>query len=294
MFASGAMSGSGVDGRMYHFCDEDKNLIAFISLDQKQELCENALLLIPGLTDGFMSLPYTPRLSSSFLQLGYSVVQMQISSSFMQFGFSSIQKDCQELTKLIKFLREELNFKNIALLGHSTGAQDCIYLLRHSPARDFISAVILQGAVGDRDILESDPNLREMLVQARDLEARDQDGAFLPDLLYGAPITARRLLSLGQRLSEEDMFSVDLTEEELHSILKVVQIPILMCFSSNDKYVPNPSVQRDLARKMTSVLKASNPSLVDCMYLDGDHALTSEAMYTPFIEYLIGFFKKIS
>ena len=268
-----------IEGRMFQFSiKSDKNLVAFVSLNSDHKPCNNAAVLIPGQTDGFMSMAYTASLSKALQVIGFSLVQAQISSSFMQFGFSSIEKDCEELTLLVSYLKEELSFEKIVFLGHSTGAQDVVYFLRHSPMKGLVSAVVLQGAVGDRDIINSDPSLLKMLKEAKKLQAEGKGRAFLSDFLYDAPVTANRFLSLAERLGKEDMFSLDLTEEELHSILEPIQIPILLCFSSNDEYVPNQPAQRELAKRMVSVLRALQVPEVECKYYDGDHGLTTETI----------------
>lgn len=282
-----------MEGRMFNFSEDDKNLLAFVSTSQSH-VCTNALVLIPGLTDGLMSMAYSPHLARTLQQMDYSLVQVQISSSFMQFGFGSIQKDCKELTELVLFLKDKLGFKKIGLLGHSTGAQDCLYFLRHSTSRDLISAVVLQGAVGDRDYIQSNPELLKMVEKARELNNSGKEQTFLRDYLYNAPITAKRFSSLAERLSDEDMFSVDLTEEELLPILEPVTIPISLCFSSGDEYIPDPSAQRRLADRMVSVLKAGRSSVrVECSYYEGNHGLTEEKMYTPFVKDVASFLKNI-
>lgn len=180
---------------MFNFSKDDKNLVTFVSYNSSHDLCSHALVLIPGLTDGIMSMGYSAHLADALQKIDFSLVQMHISSSFMQFGFSTIQRDCEELTKLVLFLKNELNFKKMAFLGHSTGAQDILYFLQHSTVRDVVGTVILQGAVGDRDYIHSDPALLTMLEEARELRAKGKEEAFLQDFLYEAPVTARRFLS---------------------------------------------------------------------------------------------------
>lgn len=279
-----------IEGRMFQFSAKtDKNLVAFVSLNSDHKLCKNAVVLVPGQTDGFMSMAYSASLSKSLKAKGFALVQAQISSSFMQFGFSSIQKDSEELTLLVSYLKEKLSFEKIVFLGHSTGAQDVVYFLRHSPMKGVVSAVVLQGAVGDRDIINSDPSLLEMLKEAKWLQAEGKEQSFLSNRLYDAPVTASRFLSLAERLSEEDMFSLDLTEEELSDILKPIQVPILLCFSSNDEYVPDQAAQRELGKRMVGVLRGQHVPVVEYKYYDGDHGLTTEAMYSPFVEDVVSF-----
>lgn len=283
----------GLEGRMFNFSKKDKNLVSFVSVGQSHELCTNALVLLPGLTDGFLSMAYSGSLSRELGTVDYSLVQVQISSSFMQFGFSSIQKDCEELTALVLFLKEQLNFKKIALLGHSTGAQDSVYFLRHSTMREHVGAVILQGAVGDRDVIHGDPTQLEMLEEARKLRKEGKEEVFLRNFLYDAPVTASRFLSLAERLSDEDMFSVDLTEDELRPIFGHIKVPVSLCFSSNDEYVTDHPAQRELATRLVRVLKSGGSHLVECNYYCGDHGLSEKTMYMPFVNDVVSFLKNI-
>ena len=279
---------------MFNFSAEDKNLVAFVSLGKKHEVsvCTNALILIPGLTDGFMSMSYSAQLSRELSEIDYSLVQVQISSSFMQFGFSSIQRDCKELTALVLFLRKKFNFERLALLGHSTGAQDSVYFLRHSSAKDDIQAVILQGAVGDRDIICGDTSLQKMSQEAMKLREEGKQDVFLQGDLYGAPVTARRFLSLSERLSAEDMFSMDLTESELGSIFGHIRVPISLCFSAGDEYISDSTAQQRMTARLVETLKASSP-VVECRYYEGDHGLTEVTMYAPFVKDVVSFLKRV-
>ena len=282
---------NALSGSLFNFSTENKNLVAFVSL-HKDKVCNNALILIPGQADGFMSMTYSKLLSDRLLQLDYSMVQVQISSSFLQFGFGSIQKDCTELTELVSFLKKEMDFKKIIFLGHSTGAQDSLYFLRYSTLRSVVNAVILQGAVSDRDIILSDPTLLKMHKQAHELKIEGKEDSFLEDYLFDAPITAKRFLSLSERLSDEDMFSLDLTENELRPILEPIEMPVMLCFSSEDEYVPNYTAQRELAERMVRILNEKS-SLVECKYFSGNHALTDEVMYKPFVSDVVEFLTKI-
>ena len=282
---------SFVDGRLFQFSKTDKNLVAFVSLGSDHKPCKNAVILIPGLTDGFMSMAYSSNLSKTLREKDFSLVMAQISSSFMQFGFSNIDKDCDELTLLVSHLKEEMAFEKIVFIGHSTGAQDVVYFLRQSPMKDVVDAVVLQGAVGDRDSITADPNLLKLLGEARKLREEGRENVFLSEPLYDAPVTALRFLSLAERLSKEDMFSVDLTEEELSRIFKAVRVPILLCFSAEDEYVPDHPAQKKMAEKLVNVLAKQVPQ-VEYKYFTGDHGLTQETMYSPFVKYAAEFIFK--
>lgn len=273
---------------MFHFSSEDKNLLGFVSLTSTKAVCSNALILVPGLTDGFMSLDYTEHLSSELLKIEYSLVQVNLSSSFYQFGVCSLQSDCRELTQLVKYIKKEYNFKNIVFLGHSTGAQDALFFVGHSEMSELIDGFILQGAVSDRDVISTMESTPRMLEEAHRLKADGKLDSVLSEKFEGAVITARRYLSLAERLGEDDMFSIDLTKEEMKQIIPQVQVPIALCYSAEDEYVPDKEGQRQMATRLDDTLKLTSPK-VYMKYFSGDHGLSKPEYYSPFVEYVCNF-----
>lgn len=60
--------------------------------------------------------------------------------------------------------------------------------------------------------------------------------------LYGSPVTARRLVSLTQHRTDDDFFSLGLSEEYLHARLShVPSVPVLLLCCLDDEYVPHGS-----------------------------------------------------
>lgn len=277
---------------MFHYCDEDRSLLGFVSLKDDGTVCRNALVQVYGIRSGFMSLKCTEQLSNELLKINYSLVQVNLSSTFLQFGIASLKSDCTELTKLMKKIKQLYRFEHVAMLGHSTGCQDALYFERYSEAADFLDAIILQGAVSDRDWLVRQEETPQMLKQAEKLKEEDKEYALLSERLLGAPITAYRFLSLAGRLTDDDMFSVDLTEEELKPILSPVKVPILVCFSEEDEAVFDRLAQKAFAMKMISVLKESSPR-VECRYFPGDHGLTKVEYYEPFMSCVCHFLSSL-
>jgi len=51
----------------------------------------------------------------------------------------------------MKKIKELYSFQCVAMLGHSTGAQDALYFARYGEAADSLDVVVLQSAVGDHD-----------------------------------------------------------------------------------------------------------------------------------------------
>ncbi len=168
------------------------------------------------------------------------------------------------------------------------GCQDILFFQRHSSLSSAVDAVILQAAVSDRDIIETIPETQSMLQEAREYRSNNQEERCLTERYFDAPITASRYLSLAERLGDDDMFSVDLTELELFPLLSSVKVPISLCFSAQDEYVPDRDGQRLLAERMVRVLQGNSPR-VECRYFDGDHMLTRPEHYRAFVDYVIEF-----
>ena len=97
-----------------------------------------------------------------------------------------------------------------------------------------------------------------------------------------------RFLSLAGRLTDDDMFSTDLTEEELDPILRCINVPILLCLSEQDQYVPDHSALREFSQKMISVLR-KHTSRAECKYYEGNHGLSEAKYYEPFVKDVVTF-----
>lgn len=283
---------AAISGELIRVSAQNKSVLAFVSHSNsdRKELCSNALVLIPGLTDGMMTMSYTHALNSSLLSIDYSLVQVNLSTSFCQFGLHSLETDVQELTLIIQYLKEQLHFNKLILLGHSTGCQDVLSLLRHSPAAASVTAIILQGAVSDRDGMVLDDTTPGLLREARDLADKGCPGRLLSDLYCDAPITAERFLSLAGRLTPDDMFSCDLTCNELEPILAPIRVPVLLCYSQQDEYVPNIAAQKESSQRMVDTLTSlGNTSVIDRVYIPGDHGLSGATDYSRFVEKVVSF-----
>ena len=126
-----------------------------------------------------------------------------------------------------------------------------------------------------------------MLQEANALVQNKQDEMILKHRYFGAPMTASRFLSLAERLGDDDMFSLDLTEDELEPILSAVKVPITLCFSAHDQYV-DIERQKVFADKLVKMLKKTSP-IVECEYFAGDHDLTEKQHYEKFVEYVCKF-----
>lgn len=88
---------------------------------------KNAVVFIGGLGDGPHTVPYVRTIAQGLAAaepaLGYSVFEVRLSSSFSGYGFGSLGKDVEEVSALVKYLKEELGREKVVLMGHSTGCQ---------------------------------------------------------------------------------------------------------------------------------------------------------------------------
>lgn len=64
-------------GQLVRFCNEVTHLVAFVSHSPElKKVYRNALVLIPGLTEGMMALAYTSDLCQKLAAADYSLVQV--------------------------------------------------------------------------------------------------------------------------------------------------------------------------------------------------------------------------
>lgn len=245
-------------------------LAAFESGDLPSTRC---VVLLGGLGDGFMTIPYTARLSTYLAKHGLSLVQILMRSSYSGYGVSSLQEDVECIIEAIRFLRDSRGKKEIVLLGHSTGCQDIMRLCskwsEHAELLDgLLTKAVLQAPVSDREYMSAayGDECRALVNWAR-----GQD----PDTIHPTerpPMSAYRILALNGRLGDDDFFSTDLTHQERLTKLKSVPIPILNIFSGNDEYFPCKEKMDGFLKSMeltwskierTVVLEGANHGITD-------------------------------
>jgi pimeloyl-ACP methyl ester carboxylesterase len=223
-------------GNLFQY-DLKSNLVAFESGSLSSNQC---FILIGGLTDGLLALPYVEKLSSKLESLSkpYSLIQPLFRSSNLQYGWHTIQHDIEDLNTLINYLiNNKNNLERIILMGHSTGCQDIIHYLRQIKKHPKIIRVILQGPVSDRQYLCRLSSTKEQLDYCYKNKQNVEE--WLPRYLHDPPLTIQRCLSLNEKNSIEDLFSSDLNDEELKNIYDEIHTPITWIWSRQDEYVPD-------------------------------------------------------
>ena len=276
-----------MNGNLFLY-DSEYKLVAFQSGLISSSRC---LILLGGLTDGLLSLPYVQRLSSELESLSNpcSLIQPLLRSSNLQYGWHSIDHDIQDLQKLLDYLvnnRDQL--KSIILMGHSTGCQDIIHYLRQGNPDPRITSVILQGAVSDRQYLSRLSSTADQLNYCS--QHRNHPNEWLPRYLHDPPLTIQRCLSFNQINSIEDLFSSDLNDQQLNEIYQNISIPIIWIWSKQDEYVPEEikdQVQHFIQKKLAA-RKHSTFILLE----NADHAVSDPQEQIFMIEQIIATIRK--
>lgn len=232
------------------------------------------VIFIGGLTDGLLATDYLEPLSLALEVEKWSLVQPLLSSSYTGYGISSLQQDALELEQLISYLINKENSEGVILLGHSTGCQDIVHYMRTNFAcSKAVSGVILQAPVSDREYRATLPETAEMIDLAAKLISEGRGMDLMPRKANSdAPITAYRYHSLCSYMGDDDMFSSDLSEDQLRQRLghmSITQCQVI--FSMGDEYVPEYVDKRALLDRLCRALGGAEKVEIEW----GNHALSN-------------------
>ncbi|CAM9536326.1 unnamed protein product [Choristocarpus tenellus] len=168
----------------------------------------------------------------------------------------------------------------VVLIGHSTGCQDAVSYMRYGTPelRSHVQGVVLQAPASDREYRVTQAGTDNFVEEAW---ARTSD-ELMPRAAEKVPITASRYLSLTVKGGDDDMFSSDLSTDELLHCLGHMNVPTLAVFSDNDQYVPlrEGREMQDLAQQLCSAMPGAVTPLV---VKGGDHALSSQQAREEFV-----------
>jgi len=271
---------------------------------------EKALVCIGGLTDGLLSLRYMPMMAEVVARHGWRVVQPVLSSSYSGWGTASLDADAAEIDGLLEYLKEHRGLREFVILGHSTGCQDVVrYLQVGGKHVGDVKGAILQAPVSDREALQATgegfsgdaakalADFREraaaMLAEGRGDEAMPRAAS----LLLGPPhvVTAYRFASLTGRMTDDDMFSSDLSDEELQQKLGHMSVPTLLAVSADDEYVPASVDCRKLVDRMARAMAADPLGRVEQLVIEqGGHSLRKSDGAAKFTEAVAGFLDRLA
>lgn len=184
----------GMRGTLFTYYAPDR-LTAF---ESEPEDSPNTVVFIGGLGDGYMAVPYLSMLQSRLASMHWSLIQVQLSSSYTGYGISDLQTDCDELDRLVHFLRTKRNKQKIVFLGHSTGSQDCYWHNKHGTAAALVDGFVLQAPVSDREYYyKTHASSHERhLALAEEMRATGRGEELMPRGICPIPTTADRFYSL--------------------------------------------------------------------------------------------------
>ncbi|XP_047336298.1 UPF0613 protein PB24D3.06c-like [Impatiens glandulifera] len=258
--------------------------VAFKTGDYKQQV-----IFIGGLTDGFLSTNYLEPLAISLDKEKWSLVQFLMSSSYSGYGASSLKQDAMELDQLINYLINKEESEGVVLLGQSTGCQDIVYYMHTNAACSrAVRAAILQAPVSDREFRATLPETAAMIDLASKMISEGRGLEFMPrEADSEAPVTAFRYHSLCAYNGEDDMFSSDLSDDQLKMKLgHMSNTPCQVIFSMADEYVPKYVDKKALVNRLCKALGGAEKVEIE----HGNHSLSNRGQEA--VQAIIDFVKR--
>ena len=272
------------------------------------ERCEGskAVVCIGGLTDGLLSLRYLPALAAELRRVGWRTFQPVLESSYRGWGLASLDEDVAGIDKFLSFLLSSRGITEVVLLGSSTGCQDAVHYLKAGKLISHVRGIVLQAPVSDREALEVEAgdehiqSLHEFGELASKMISEGRGEEMMPRAaceLFGPPhvISAYRFDSLSRRLGDDDMFSSDLSQDELMQRLGHVHTPALLVASADDEYVPKRVDASKLCHRMADAMAAGVAQTAECLVLaQGGHGVRGPEPQTRFIHAVAGFVDRLA
>lgn len=258
--------------------------VAFRTGDFKQQV-----IFIGGLTDGLLATEYLQPLSMALEVEKWSLVQPLLSSSYSGYGTSSLKQDALELDQLISYLINKEGSEGVVLLGHSTGCQDIVHYMRSNTACSKAArAAILQAPVSDREYRATLPETADMIDLAASMIKEDRAMDLMPrEANPDAPITAYRYYSLCAYMGDDDMFSSDLSDDQLRLKLgHMSNTPCQVIFSMGDEYVPEYVDKRSLVQRLCNAMGGAEKVEIEW----GNHSLSNRVLEA--VEAIVDFVKR--
>ncbi|KAI0518676.1 hypothetical protein KFK09_006112 [Dendrobium nobile] len=243
--------------------------VAFRTGDFNQQV-----IFLGGLTDGFLATEYVEPLAIALENESWSLVQPLLSSSYTGYGTSTLEQDALELNQLIGYLINKENSEGVVLLGHSTGCQDIVHYMRTNfTFSRAVRGVILQAPVSDREYRAMLPETAEMIDLALSMMNEGRALELMPRQANpDAPITAYRYHSLCAYMGDDDMFSSDLSEDQLRTILgHMSNTPCQVIFSMADEYVPEYVDKKTLVERLCRAMGGAEKVEIE----HGNHSLSN-------------------
>ncbi|XP_074339220.1 UPF0613 protein PB24D3.06c [Apium graveolens] len=258
--------------------------VAFKTGDYKQQA-----IFIGGLTDGFLATDYLEPLAVALDKERWSLVQFLLSSSYSGYGLSSLKEDAMELDQLISYFINKEDSEGVVLIGHSTGCQDIVYYMRTNFACSrAVRGAILQAPVSDREYKATLPETAAMIDLASKMISESRGSELMPrEANPDSPITAYRYHSLCAYMGDDDLFSSDLSDDQLKQRLgHMSNTPCQVIFSMGDEYVPEYVDKKALVDRLCRAMGGAEK--VEIEY--GNHSLSNRV--TEAVQAIMDFVKR--
>nr|GME09309.1 UPF0613 protein PB24D3.06C [Ipomoea batatas] len=226
------------------------------------------------MTDGFLATEYLEPLAIALDREKWSLVQFLFSSSYSGYGTSSLKQDAMELDQLINYLINKEDSEGVVLLGHSTGCQDIVHYMRTNAACSrAVRSAILQAPVSDREYRATLPDTASMIDLASKMISEGQGSELMPrEANPDAPITAYRYHSLCAYNGDDDLFSSDLSDDQLKQRLgHMCNTPCQVIFSMGDEYVPDYVDKKALVDRLCRAMGGAEKVEIE----HGNHSLSN-------------------
>ncbi|KAJ4956417.1 hypothetical protein NE237_013200 [Protea cynaroides] len=247
------------------------------------------VIFIGGLTDGFLATEYLQPLSIALENEKWSLVQLLLSSSYTGYGTCSLKEDAMEIDQLIAYFINKEDSEGVVLIGHSTGCQDIVHYMRTNAACSrAVRVAILQAPVSDREYRATLPETAEMIDLASSMIREGRGMELMPrEANPDAPITAYRFHSLCAYMGDDDMFSSDLSDDQLKMRLGHMETtPCQVIFSMADEYVPEYVDKKALVERLCRALGGAEKAEIEW----GNHSLSNRVEEA--VEAIVNFVKR--
>lgn len=186
-----------------------------------------------------------------------------------------------DISAAIKLLKS-LGYKNIILLGHSTGCQKAVYYMDKVKGHG-VKAVVLLAPVDDYNLARKDlgPRFVEAVRLAKKMVRNGRANEFTPNWI--SHYSAARFLSYAlPNKPEARIFNYDSNLTEFRSL----KCPILVVIGSDEQYLTKP-----LEDYVSALSRATDSSKFYCKTMRGaDHSFTGKERVLA--DVILGFAEK--
>ncbi|CAO3615380.1 unnamed protein product [Cunninghamella blakesleeana] len=274
-------------GRLFTY--EEKRLTAFESGALESN---KTIVFVGGLGDGYNAVTYLSLLNEKIEQRGYSLIQIQMTSSYVGYGNVSLSDDANELDDLIAYLKQNKKKEYIYLLGHSTGCQDCYWHNKYGKYSNDVTGYILQAPVSDREYgMSLISDFSQQVDYAKKMIDEGKGAEYLPKSISENPITAYRFYSLGAYRGHDDVFSTDLSDDDLRDLYENLQRPMMLLHGEDDECYGSSVPKLDILKRIQSFC----PTVLKIAVIDkADHSISHPLSQTIFIDLVIEFISSLT